>query len=62
MHCAAQKFEDTSWDVICKYYEALLRIYPSPFVEINYAVALQYNKQDEKAFQILMIFAESILW
>lgn len=54
MHCAAQKFEDTNWDAICKYYEVLLKIYPSPFAEINYAVALQYNKQDEKAFRILM--------
>ena len=54
VHCAAQKFEDTNWDAICKYYEVLLKIYPSPFAEINYAVALQYNKQDEKAFRILM--------
>ncbi len=54
MHCAALKFEDTNWETICKYYEALLKIYPSPFAEINYAVALQYNRQDEKAFGILM--------
>jgi RNA polymerase sigma factor (sigma-70 family) len=54
VHCAAQKFEQTDWAAICKYYEVLLKIYPSPFAEINYAVALQYNRQDEKAFQILM--------
>src|SRR5258707_10089088 len=54
MHCAARRFEDTNWEAICKYYEALLKIYPSPFAEINYAVALQYNRQDEKAFRILM--------
>ncbi len=54
MHCAAGRFEDTNWEAICKYYEALLKIYPSPFAEINYAVALQYNRQDEKAFRILM--------
>ncbi|HZX74709.1 MAG TPA: sigma-70 family RNA polymerase sigma factor [Cyclobacteriaceae bacterium] len=53
-HCAAQKFEDTDWAAICKYYEVLLKIYPSPFAEINYAVALQYNHQNEKAFRILM--------
>jgi RNA polymerase sigma factor (sigma-70 family) len=53
-HCAAQKFEDTDWAAICKYYEVLLKIYPSPFAEINYAVALQYNQQNEKAFRILM--------
>jgi len=54
MHCAALKFEDTNWAAICKYYEALLKIYPSPFAEINYAVALQYNHQNEKALRILM--------
>jgi RNA polymerase sigma factor (sigma-70 family) len=54
VHCAAQKFEDTDWTAICKYYEVLLKIYPSPFAEINYAVALQYNHQNEKAFHILM--------
>ncbi len=54
VHCSAQKFEDTDWAAICKYYEVLLKIYPSPFAEINYAVALQYNRQDEKALGILM--------
>jgi len=53
MHCSAKKFEDTNWEAICKYYEALLEIYPSPFAEINYAVALQYNRQDEKGYRIL---------
>jgi RNA polymerase sigma factor (sigma-70 family) len=54
VHCAAKKFEDTDWAAICKYYEVLLKIYPNPFAEINYAVALQYNHQNEKAFRILM--------
>jgi RNA polymerase sigma-70 factor (ECF subfamily) len=54
VHCAARKFEDTDWEAICKYYEVLLRFYPSPFAEINYAVALQYNNQNDKAFRILM--------
>jgi RNA polymerase sigma factor (sigma-70 family) len=54
VHCAARKFEDTDWEAICKYYDALLKVYPSPFAEINYAVALQYNHQNDKAFRILM--------
>jgi len=37
-------------------YEVLLKVYPNPFAEINYAVALQYNHQDEKALSILMNF------
>lgn len=54
MHCTARKFEDTDWEAICKYYDVLLKVYPSPFAEINYAVALQYNNQNDKAFRILM--------
>ncbi len=54
VHCSAMKFEDMDWATICKYYEVLLKIYPSPFAEINYAVALQYNRQDKKAYDILM--------
>jgi len=54
VHCAARNFDDTDWGAICKYYEALLKVYPSPFAEINYAVALQYNHQNDKAFRILM--------
>ncbi len=54
LHCVAEKFEDTDWAAICRYYEVLLKISPNPFAEINYAVALQYNHQDEKALQILM--------
>jgi RNA polymerase sigma-70 factor (ECF subfamily) len=54
VHCAARRFEDTDWEAICKYYDMLLKVYPSPFAEINYAVALQYNHQNEKAYRILM--------
>ena len=54
MHFTAKKFDDTDWAAVCKYYEVLLKIYPSPFAMINYAVALQYNHKNEKAFQILM--------
>jgi RNA polymerase sigma factor (sigma-70 family) len=54
VHCAARKFEDTDWEAICKYYDVLLSLYPSPFAEINYAVALQYNHQNDKACRILM--------
>jgi RNA polymerase sigma factor (sigma-70 family) len=54
VHCTARKFEDTDWEAICKYYDVLLKVYPSPFAEINYAVALQYNRESDKAYRILM--------
>lgn len=54
LHCSARRFEDTDWRAICKYYEILLKVYPSPFAEINYAVALQYDHQNDKALRILL--------
>jgi RNA polymerase sigma factor (sigma-70 family) len=54
VHCMARRFEDTDWEAICKYYDMLLKVYPSPFAGINYAVALQYNHQNDKALRILM--------
>jgi RNA polymerase sigma-70 factor (ECF subfamily) len=54
VHCSARKFEDTDWQAICKYYDVLLKVYPSPFAEINYAVALQYNHQNDEALRILI--------
>jgi predicted RNA polymerase sigma factor len=59
VHSAARKFEDTDWAAICKYYDALLKVYPSPFAWINYAVALQYNHQNDQAFRILMDLQQS---
>lgn len=59
VHCAARTFEDTDWAAICKYYDILLKVYPSPFAWINYAVALQYDHQNEKALRILMDLQQS---
>jgi len=53
VHCSASRFEETNWADICKYYEVLLTIYPSPFAEINYATSLLYTRQFEKAYRIL---------
>jgi RNA polymerase sigma factor (sigma-70 family) len=53
VHCLASTFDDTNWAAICTYYEVLLKIYPSPFAEINYATSLLYAGQSERAYQIL---------
>ena len=53
VHCSAHTFADTNWVAICTYYEALLKIYPSPFAQINYATSLLYTGQAEKTYQIL---------
>lgn len=53
LHCVAPTFELTQWRLIVKLYEQLLHDNPNPFVEMNYAIALFYLGDREKAFQIL---------
>jgi RNA polymerase sigma factor (sigma-70 family) len=53
VHCSASTFKATNWAAICTYYEVLLKIYPSPFAQINYATSLLYAGQAEKAYKIL---------
>jgi RNA polymerase sigma-70 factor (ECF subfamily) len=40
VHCRAERAEDTDWRAILGYYDLLLRIQPSPVVELNRAVAV----------------------
>jgi RNA polymerase sigma-70 factor (ECF subfamily) len=40
VHAAAPSFEDTDWRALCRYYEALISISPTPVVQLNRAVAV----------------------
>jgi len=42
-HCSAFTFEDTDWDSICKLYDRLSEVSPSPVVSLNRAVAVSYR-------------------
>jgi RNA polymerase sigma factor (sigma-70 family) len=53
IHCTAQDFDSTDWLSISKLYQQLLQINSNPFVELNYAIALYYSGQKEKALSIL---------
>ncbi|HSG98574.1 MAG TPA: DUF6596 domain-containing protein, partial [candidate division Zixibacteria bacterium] len=39
-HAAAQRYEDTDWDLILRYYDDLLALDQSPVIAVNRAVAL----------------------
>jgi predicted RNA polymerase sigma factor len=39
-HARAARAEDTDWNAICRLYDALLAVQPSPVVELNRAVAI----------------------
>ncbi len=42
VHCSAQNFEETDWQLISRYYKMLLEIKSSPIIQINYATAVSY--------------------
>ncbi|HEX6224840.1 MAG TPA: sigma-70 family RNA polymerase sigma factor [Chryseolinea sp.] len=53
VHCTAKSFNTTDWKTIRQLYEQLLRNNPNPFVELNYAIALYYAGEKERAFAML---------
>lgn len=53
LHCKAPRFEATDWVSISRLYSNLLFDNANPFVELNYAIALYFAGEKEKAFYIL---------
>jgi RNA polymerase sigma factor (sigma-70 family) len=53
LHCHAKSFADTDWTSITQLYRQLLQNNPNPFIELNYAIALYYDSQKQKAFDAL---------
>lgn len=50
LHCLSPDFESTDWGLIAQLYARLLGISRNPFLELNYAVALFYAGDRQKAF------------
>jgi RNA polymerase sigma-70 factor (ECF subfamily) len=61
LHCQAKNFADTDWATITQLYKQLLQNNPNPFIELNYAIALYYDSQKPKAFDILYRLQQSFL-
>lgn len=53
LHCSAKSFDTTDWNSITNLYVKLLSMYRNPFVELNFAIALYYSGQKQKAFEII---------
>lgn len=53
IHSTATSFAETDWKTISKLYGKLLHDNPNPFVELNFAIALFYGGEKERAFEIL---------
>lgn len=61
LHCQSKSFADTDWGTISKLYGQLLQNNPNTFIELNYAIALYYATQKQKAFDILHDLQQSFL-
>jgi RNA polymerase sigma-70 factor, ECF subfamily len=53
LHMRAPRYEDTDWPQIAALYEVLMRIHPSPVVELNHAVAVSMVDGPERALQLV---------
>ncbi len=53
LHTQASRHEDTDWRQIVGLYEVLLRLQPTPVVELNHAVALSMVDSPERALELL---------
>jgi RNA polymerase sigma-70 factor, ECF subfamily len=53
LHMRAPRYEDTDWPQIAALYEVLIRIHPSPVVELNHAVAVSMVDGPERALQLV---------
>ena len=42
-HCSAPSFAETDWSFICKLYDRLLEVAPTPLTRLNRAVAISYR-------------------
>ena len=52
-HCSAPAFADTDWESICRLYDRLLEVAPSPFAGLNRAVAISYRDGPEAAIPLV---------
>jgi len=53
LHMRAERYEDTDWPQIAALYGVLVRIHPSPVIELNHAVAVSMVDGPERALQLV---------
>ena len=53
LHARAANFEDTDWRQIAGLYEVLLRISPSPVIELNHAAAISMVDGPARALDLI---------
>jgi RNA polymerase sigma-70 factor, ECF subfamily len=58
LHMRAPRYDDTDWPQIAALYEVLMRIHPSPVVELNHAVAVSMVDGPERALRLVDTIAQ----
>ena len=53
LHMRAERYEDTDWRQIAALYGVLMRIHPSPVIELNHAVAVSMVDGPEPALRLV---------
>ena len=53
LHARAERYEATDWPQIVGLYEVLLRLHPSPVIELNHAAAIAMTDGPERALDLL---------
>jgi RNA polymerase sigma-70 factor, ECF subfamily len=53
LHMRAARYEDTDWPQIAGLYEVLVRVHPSPVIELNHAVAVSMVDGPERALRLV---------
>ena len=53
LHAQAERYETTDWPQIVGLYEVLLRVHPSPVIELNHAVAVSMVDGPARALNLL---------
>jgi RNA polymerase sigma-70 factor (ECF subfamily) len=53
LHMRAASFAETDWPQIAALYEVLLRLYPTPVIELNHAVAVAMVDGPERGLRLL---------
>ncbi|HYG49500.1 MAG TPA: sigma-70 family RNA polymerase sigma factor [Flavobacteriales bacterium] len=57
-HCIASTFNETNWKKVLQYYDWLLKITPSPIVELNRAIAVMKVNGAKEALEIMLEIKE----
>lgn len=53
VHASSPRFDDTDWQQLGRYYDALLELAPSPVVEVNRAIAVAMHQGPDEGLRLL---------